>query len=884
MRHAPSLNGTVEGSVQQMLGESVTLRGGGTVTGDLLVPGLPAIRINGNPRYGGTTNGTGSTAPSNYQVTLSGNAALRHVVCRTDAVALPVLTVPAAPSGTRSVALNNAGQSPGDFSTLRNLTLDGNAGQLALPAGIYGDVTASGNSGITLGVAGATQPAVYFFQRLTFNGPAQLQVVGPVVVTVASGLATNGPIGSPVHPSWLTLNVYSGGVTLNGGGELYGYLSAPNGTVTINGNGKLVGGLACDRLALNGNGLLRLIAPPANLPPQVSLTFPANGATFTAPASLTLRASASDSDGVVARVEFYRDMTKIAEDLLAPYEAALSGLPAGSYTFTARAFDGLGAFADSTPATIAVQASNPVPNQPPAVALTLPLSGTLFNAPATVPLVATASDPDGMIAKVEFFQGSAKLGESAQAPFAFTWTGMLPGSYALSAKATDNLGASATTPATLVTVQAALPQSIDFEAAEGYQLGSLHGQGGWTVTGTADVTDAAALRGVRAVVLAATTPATKISYVFPASAGQPIVFVDVFAKMIVGGATTPGSLLEVEGARVTLLPDAAQGEVAVFNSDGFGGGTWQRTGFKIALTATGQTAGWLRLTVREDFVARKWDLYVSGRLVAADLGFADPAAAGFTRLALTGVATAPTVLDDLFAGFDNPLFPDADKDGLDDAWEAQHGFNLALNDRAGDPDGDGWTNVQEYQLGTDPNNYYNGTLPELTSLVNPDQRPGPGGSIAVRVSRANGTILANAPLAFEVASGGLQLSPVPGGSNLSTMLAVRSDAQGVATAYVTYPASPAAASVVLATARSGTQTKTLSLTLAPPIVDSDGDGLHDPWETNYLGTLNHRASDDPGGVGRTLLLSQQQNLNPWPAAPVISGLQVWYRSDLGTAT
>src|SRR5262245_11171905 len=41
VRHAPNLNGSglIEGSVQQLLGENVTLNGGFTLTGDLLVPG-----------------------------------------------------------------------------------------------------------------------------------------------------------------------------------------------------------------------------------------------------------------------------------------------------------------------------------------------------------------------------------------------------------------------------------------------------------------------------------------------------------------------------------------------------------------------------------------------------------------------------------------------------------------------------------------------------------------------------------------------------------------------------------------------------------------------------------------------------------------------------
>ena len=47
VRHAPILNGNgrIEGSVQQILGEPVTVGGGFVLTGDLLVPGAPRLRL-----------------------------------------------------------------------------------------------------------------------------------------------------------------------------------------------------------------------------------------------------------------------------------------------------------------------------------------------------------------------------------------------------------------------------------------------------------------------------------------------------------------------------------------------------------------------------------------------------------------------------------------------------------------------------------------------------------------------------------------------------------------------------------------------------------------------------------------------------------------------
>jgi hypothetical protein len=42
----------------------------------------------------------------------------------------------------------------------------------------------------------------------------------------------------------------------------------------------------------------------SNAPPTVSITSPANNATFSAPASISITASAADSDGVIAKVDF----------------------------------------------------------------------------------------------------------------------------------------------------------------------------------------------------------------------------------------------------------------------------------------------------------------------------------------------------------------------------------------------------------------------------------------------------------------------------------------------------------------------------------------------------------------------------------------------------
>jgi hypothetical protein len=266
VRHAPTLNGRVDGSIQQMTAENTTFNSSASLTGDLLVPGTPAVRLNGNPNYGGTLDGTGAVLPSTHTIVLNSGAAVRHVIRRTDAVAMPTVTPPPQPTGTRSVSLNNSSQSPGDFSTLRNLTLNSNVGMIAVPPGTYGNFIANSGGGFALGVAGATVPAAYNFQNLTLNSNSSVQVVGPVIVVMNGGFSSNGPMGSSAHPEWLILRIAGGGLTLNGNVSVYAKLEAPSGTLTLNSGAKLTGSTTTDRLIINSSALLKLVEPPAGNP------------------------------------------------------------------------------------------------------------------------------------------------------------------------------------------------------------------------------------------------------------------------------------------------------------------------------------------------------------------------------------------------------------------------------------------------------------------------------------------------------------------------------------------------------------------------------------------------------------------------------------------
>jgi hypothetical protein len=94
----------------------------------------------------------------------------------------------------------------------------------------------------------------------------------------------------------------------------------------------------------------------------------------------------------------------------------------------------------------------PPPSTYPSVALTSPAHGAAFITGTNITVAATASDPDGTISKVEFFNGSTLLASDTVAPYAFTWPALATGSYTLTARATDNLGARKTSASASITV------------------------------------------------------------------------------------------------------------------------------------------------------------------------------------------------------------------------------------------------------------------------------------------------------------------------------------------------------------------------------------------------------------------------------------------------
>jgi plastocyanin len=93
-------------------------------------------------------------------------------------------------------------------------------------------------------------------------------------------------------------------------------------------------------------GTVTVVAAP-NVPPTVLITNPPNNAVFTAPANVTVGASAAD-DVSVTNVQFLIGSVVLGNDTVSPYSAVTNGLPAGSYTLSAIASDNNGAKATNS--------------------------------------------------------------------------------------------------------------------------------------------------------------------------------------------------------------------------------------------------------------------------------------------------------------------------------------------------------------------------------------------------------------------------------------------------------------------------------------------------------------------------------------------------------
>ncbi|HWA09837.1 MAG TPA: putative Ig domain-containing protein [Opitutaceae bacterium] len=277
------------------------------------------------------------------------------------------------------------------------------------------------------------------------------------------------------------------------------------------------------------------------------------------------------------------------------------------------------------------------------------------------------------------------------------------GTYSATVSAT-NSGATGTATVTwTVLAPANLTDSSDFESGSGYSTGDVIGQQLWLGTPSlATVSTDQAQGGSRSLKLAGnSTPATATKY-FSASGSPGVTYVSLYVRPVAATSAANSSLIQTESAQVGFQIASGQGEIYAF--DGVGANHWVATGVRFDLNASNQATGWLHLTIREDYTHHTWDLYADSTLIDYDLAFGDTSESYFRLLTLKGHASAAAYFDTIVAQAGNPLFTDADNDGMADSWETANGLSTSTDDRNSDHDGDGRTNIEEYFAGTAANN------------------------------------------------------------------------------------------------------------------------------------------------------------------------------------
>ena len=188
-----------------------------------------------------------------------------------------------------------------------------------------------------------------------------------------------------------------------------------------------------------------------NQPPTVSLMSPADNTTVTKGSTVTISATAADSDGSVIRVEFFAGSTLLNTDPFAPYSFDWTTTATGTFVITARATDNDGAVTTSQSVTVNIV---PSPNNvPPTVTITSPANNATINRSSGTTIRATASDSDGTIIKVELYAGSTLLCIDTSAPFSCFWKPTVHGTFTLTARAYDDDGAVTTSAPVTVRVR-----------------------------------------------------------------------------------------------------------------------------------------------------------------------------------------------------------------------------------------------------------------------------------------------------------------------------------------------------------------------------------------------------------------------------------------------
>ncbi|GAA5647279.1 Ig-like domain-containing protein [Vibrio proteolyticus] len=170
-----------------------------------------------------------------------------------------------------------------------------------------------------------------------------------------------------------------------------------------------------------------------NQAPQVSLISPVNNAQIPQGSTITLKASAEDSDGSISHVDFQIDGQTVATVTQAPYQTSWTAT-LGAQQVTIVATDNQGA---TTTQSTTIQVTPSGDLIPPTISLTSPSGSESVNEGSSLTLSAEASDSDGSIIDVTFLIDGAPVATVTSSPYQYHWAAQA-GEHTFSARVTDN--------------------------------------------------------------------------------------------------------------------------------------------------------------------------------------------------------------------------------------------------------------------------------------------------------------------------------------------------------------------------------------------------------------------------------------------------------------
>lgn len=186
-----------------------------------------------------------------------------------------------------------------------------------------------------------------------------------------------------------------------------------------------------------------------NPAPRIAVSSPPNDTLYTTPASVVIKTNTSDSNGSISKVEFFNGDHYLGSVNAAPFNFTWNTPAPGIASLIAKATDNQQKTTTSKPVTVFLAAPG---NTAPAISITSPTASTPYMKPARVNISTNAND-DGIIHKVEFYNGSTLLGTVNKAPYNFTWENVDQGAYTITAKAYDNGKLSTVSAPVTITVQ-----------------------------------------------------------------------------------------------------------------------------------------------------------------------------------------------------------------------------------------------------------------------------------------------------------------------------------------------------------------------------------------------------------------------------------------------